>query len=147
MCLDENMNTNTKLTYNHSRKTNLCANIGYGQIFINFPLLFPFTFFLPNPRTPHKSFQHSFKYLPYYMDKKEVQPRSPFKMLNYPSTCPYIYNSNLFLFVINPQHQPLIKSITNKNILPAMVQALAQRKLIQQLQISTSSTYHLMKTY
>ncbi len=30
----------------------------------------------------------------------------------YPSTCPYLYSSNFLLFIINPQHQPFIKSIT-----------------------------------
>jgi hypothetical protein len=42
-------------------------------------------------------------------------------MKMYPFTCSYFYSSDFLLFVINPQHQPLIKSNTNKNIKPAMV--------------------------
>jgi hypothetical protein len=37
-------------------------------------------------------------------------------MHTYPFTCSYFYNLDFLLFVINPQHQPLIESSTNKNI-------------------------------
>ncbi len=50
------------------------------------------------------------------------------KMHIYPSTCPFLYSSNFLLFIINPQHHPLIKYIPTKDILFAIVQSLAQRK-------------------
>jgi hypothetical protein len=36
-------------------------------------------------------------------------------------TCPYFYSSDLFSFVIIPQHQPFIVSILPKDFLPTMV--------------------------
>ncbi len=62
------------------------------------------------------------------MDQKEIQQKSLFKMHIYPSTCPFFYNSNFLLFVINPKDQPLIKSIPTKDILFVIVQSLAQRR-------------------
>ncbi len=46
----------TKLTLNHSRKTNFCANIGYGYIFINFSLMSSFVSLCPTQGHPIEPF-------------------------------------------------------------------------------------------
>jgi hypothetical protein len=42
-------------------------------------------------------------------------------MHTYPFTCPFLYNLDFLFFNINPQHQPLIEPIPNKDILFAVV--------------------------
>ncbi len=52
---------------------------------------------------------------------KKDSTKVPIQMHIYPSTCPFFYSSNFLLFDINPQYQPLIESIPNKDILFAIV--------------------------
>ncbi len=51
----------------------------------------------------------------------------------YPSTCSYFYSLDLLLCIINLQHQPLIKSNTNKNTKPTIV-------IIDAMEIKTATT-------
>ncbi len=108
--------------------------MGCRYIFIDFPHLSPFLSFYPTQGYPTKAFNvHSYTF-PMTWIEERFNKGTHSKCILIPLHAPFFYNLNL-LFVINPQHQPLIEFIPTKDILFVIMQSLVQWK-------STNTNYN-----